>query len=116
MPSPDRGTLSTRRSWRRMLGSEARPVADRLKQDGGPGRLRPFHPDDIPAIVALRRRAFRFGQRTTPVALAAYCEEIFCRNPWRDPDLPSLVYEDDEGVLAGFLGVVPRPMWYRGAP
>jgi hypothetical protein len=99
-----------------MFSSEARRLAARLERDGGPGRLRPFRPDDIPAIVALRRRAFRFGQRSTPGTLAAYCEEIFCRNPWADPDLPSLVYENESGALAGFLGVIPRPMWYRGAP
>ena len=31
--------------------------------DSGPGRLRPFCRDDIPAVVALRPQAFRFSER-----------------------------------------------------
>jgi hypothetical protein len=78
--------------------------------DGAPGRLRPFRPDDIPAVAALRQRVFRFSERTDLHALTAYCERVFCRHPWADEDLPSLIYEDDRGRPVGFLGVIPRPM------
>jgi hypothetical protein len=80
--------------------------------DGAPGRLRAFRPDDIPAVAALRQRVFRFSERTDLDALTAYCERVFCRHPWPDEELPSLIYEDDRGRPVGFLGVIPRPMWF----
>ena len=89
-------------------------MGKRFERDAGPGRLRPFRADDIPDLVALRRRTFRYGERETPEALAAYCEEVFCRHPWQDDELPSLVYEDESGRFAGFLGVIPRPMRFHG--
>ena len=42
--------------------------------DSGPGRLRPFCRDDIPAVVALRPQAFRFSEHPSAPALAAYFE------------------------------------------
>jgi hypothetical protein len=36
-------------------------------------------------------------------------------NPWRDPELPSWVAEED-GRIAGFQVVMPRPMQFRGRP
>ena len=92
----------------------------RRAPDGGPllptgkGRLRAFRPDDIPDVVALRRRAFRFSERVSPEALAAYLERVFCHHPWPDEELPSLVYQDEYGRLVGFLGVIPRPMRFQG--
>lgn len=43
----------------------------------------------------------------------ATLEQILFENPWVAPDLPSLVYEDASGIV-GFLGVVPRPVIFRG--
>jgi len=57
---------------------------------------------------------FRFSEHVTTDALAAYCERIFLRHPWLDPEIPSLVYDDERGRLAGFLGVIPRPMVFQG--
>jgi len=38
---------------------------------------------------------------------------MFFDNPWRDPELPSWVAEED-GRISGFCGVIPRPMVLRG--
>lgn len=84
--------------------------------DEAAGRIRPLRREDIPAIVALRRQVFRFSERADAGALARYLEAIFFRNPWTDPGLPSLVYEDATGDLCGFVGVVPRRMLFRGEP
>lgn len=46
--------------------------------------------------------------------MGAYFEQVFLHNPWRDDALPSLVYEDAGGCPVGFLGVIPRPAWFRG--
>jgi hypothetical protein len=40
--------------------------------------------------------------------------KIFFRHPWRDASLPSLIYEEDNGRIAGCLGVMPRPMLLNG--
>ncbi|MBI4419191.1 MAG: GNAT family N-acetyltransferase [Gemmatimonadetes bacterium] len=82
----------------------------------GPGRLRPLTPYDLPEIAALRQRVFRFSERGSLQAVAAYCERVFCHHPWPDDDLWSLVYEDERGRVAGFLGVIPRRMLFRGEP
>jgi hypothetical protein len=66
--------------------------------------------------VALRRRSFRSGEREDPVDLAAYCDRVFFRNPWYDPELPSLVYEDARGRPIGFIGSIPRRMIFQGQP
>lgn len=47
-------------------------------------------------------------------ALQAYFEEIFCRHPWRQSDLPSLVYQEEGGQIVGCLGVMPRRMSLNG--
>jgi hypothetical protein len=80
------------------------------------GRLRPLRPDDLPDLVALRRRSFRSGERDDPVDLAAYCDRVFFRNPWQDAELPSLVYEDTRGRPVGFIGSIPRRMIFQDRP
>lgn len=80
------------------------------------GRIREFAPDDIPAVVALRRKAFQYSDRPTAEDLSRYLEQIFFRNPWRDAELPSLVCADARGRIAGFLGVVPRRATFQGQP
>ena len=49
-------------------------------------------------------------------ALPAYFEEIFFRNPWYDEAIPSLVYQETDGKIIGFLGVVPRQMLFLDRP
>lgn len=77
------------------------------------GRVRPLDEGDIAQVAALHQRVFGGGGSASP-ALTAYLEEIFCHSPWHDEALPSLVYEDDRGRIAGCLGVMPRPMWMNG--
>jgi len=81
--------------------------------DAGPGRIRTLERGDIPQLVALTHEAFLDSERAGD-SMAAYFERIFFHNPWIDPDLPSLVYEDKAGRVGGFVGVVPRRMMFRG--
>ena len=81
------------------------------------GRVREFLKDDIPEVTAFWQRVFR--ERAEPLPsdwVAAYFDEIFFGNLWRDEDLPSLVAEDDQRNLVGFLGVIPRRMTFQGKP
>lgn len=81
---------------------------------GSTGHVRPFHQDDLSQVADLHERVFGGGASSASPALKAYIEEIFWRSPWHDEALPSLVYEDACGRIAGCLGVMPRPMWLNG--
>jgi hypothetical protein len=78
------------------------------------GAIRPLTPGDLPQVAALRERTFRHGRRTG-AALERRLHDLFFASPWHDPELPSWVLEED-GAVAGFVGVVPRPMQRQGAP
>jgi hypothetical protein len=78
--------------------------------------VRHFRRDDIPAIAQLWLRAFRRRDGAASPRLQRYFEEIFFASPWSGLDLPSLVYEEAGLGVAGFLGVIPRRMMFRGRP
>lgn len=83
-------------------------------------RVRPFQEEDLAAVGALWGRAFR--RPGTPRGVQRYFREVFldaARGPGPAPsggDPASLVYEDDAGVIAGFVGALPRRMVFRGRP
>src|SRR3989454_4487110 len=80
------------------------------------GHVRPLAERDVPQVVNLYGRIFRKRGIHDPAAAGEYLHEVLCRNPWRDDALPSLVYEDDGGRIAGCLGVMPRKMHFEGRP
>jgi hypothetical protein len=80
------------------------------------GFVRRFEQRDIPLVVQLHRRVWR-DAAVEVFDLDAYHDyfmNVFVDNPALDPAMPSLVYEDDDGRLVGFLGVVPRRMTIDG--
>lgn len=78
------------------------------------GTIRPLERGDIPAAASLYEHVARSGSRTPPRGLASYFERTFLDHPWADPEIPSLVYEDDTGTLAGFLGSSVRRLLFEG--
>jgi hypothetical protein len=82
------------------------------------GRVRPFTAGDIGPVADLHRRVFATGPAGPDLEAAyrAYFNATFLEHPWRDEGMSSLVYEDDGGRLAGFLGVTPRRMLLDGQP
>ena len=91
-------------------------------RDGPPGEgeaarnVRAMTETDMPHIVRLYERVFRKPEARGDVPVREHLREILLRNPWRDDALPSLVYEDETGAIAGCLGVVPRRMLFEGRP
>ncbi|HEU5358565.1 MAG TPA: GNAT family N-acetyltransferase [Gemmatimonadales bacterium] len=81
--------------------------------DPGVETVRSFRAADIPEVVALRRRVFRYSERNTDAALTEYFERMFCRPRSAVDGLPSLVHVDGQGRVLGFLGVFPRQMRFR---
>ena len=75
-------------------------------------RVRPFVPEDLPAIVRLHRRAFPGSSLSTP-ALQLHLARIFRDQPWCDPACPSLICEDADRGIIGALGVMLRPMVFH---
>ena len=78
-------------------------------------RIRIFGEHDVPAVAALFERAYPQHRWASRAACEAYFREMFFNNPWRDPELPSWVAEEDDRI-SGFYGVIPRPMRLCGRP
>lgn len=79
--------------------------------------IRPFVEDaDLHQVADLHHVVFGGrGAVADYLVYEKYFSKVFLRNPWRDDALPSLVYEDADGIT-GFLGVAPRPMMMKGRP
>jgi hypothetical protein len=92
-------------------GSSRRLTA-RLSAHTGTSRIRPCSVEDLPRVAELRRRVFRLHRHLKETDLVEYFERVFFDNPWRDRALKPLIYEDDRGDVAGFIGVIPRHMLF----
>ncbi len=77
------------------------------------GTVRPAEERDLPALAALYDRIH--GPVPGGGTRRFLADRLFGL-PWPDPQLPSLVYEDRGGRVAGLLGVIARPMLFRDAP
>jgi hypothetical protein len=78
------------------------------------GRIRPARDEDLEAICALDARVY--PEHPLTPARVGFMKDILFDHPWRTEDLPSLVYEDGDGRIRGFLGVMPRRMMLRDRP
>lgn len=78
------------------------------------GGIRPYAPADAAQVLALHERTLPAQAAYSLDFLKALYDEVLFDHPWSDDELPSLVYERDDGSLLGFLGVVPRPMVFGG--
>lgn len=75
--------------------------------------IRVFAEDDVPAAAALFARVYPEHRWRSQVACEAYFREMLFENPWRDPEIPSWIAEEN-GRVAGFYAVMPRRMLLRG--
>jgi hypothetical protein len=78
--------------------------------------IRVLAEEDIPAVIALVARVYPEHLRWRSSAeCETYFRETLFDNPWRDPELPSWVAEDN-GSISGCYLVMPRRMLFRGRP
>jgi hypothetical protein len=78
--------------------------------------IRPFVAGDVPQVAALHRKVFKTADRADsgPESYQAYFSRVFLDTPAYDHEIPSLVCEEEDGAVVGFLGVVPRRMTVNG--
>jgi hypothetical protein len=77
--------------------------------------IRVLGEDDVPAAAALFARVYPHHRWHSQAACESYFREMLFDNPWRDPELPSWVAEQD-GRIVGMQAVMPRPMRFQGRP
>jgi hypothetical protein len=75
--------------------------------------VRPLVEDDIPQVADLYWNILCERKGAPPSTVRSFLQELYFKNPWMDSSLPSLVYEE-KGRIAGFLGVIPRQMYFQG--
>src|SRR5258706_11200452 len=90
-------------------------LARRNGMDAAMATIRVFAEDDVPAATALFARVYPEYRWHSQDACEAYFREMLFDNPWRDPEIPSWVAEED-GRMSGFYAVLPRRMLLRGRP
>ncbi len=78
--------------------------------------IRAVERKDIPAVCRLYERVFRSGTVDLPPQLLGYFERTLFDCPWADPSIPTLVYEDSNGEIVGFIGSHVRRLRMDGRP
>jgi hypothetical protein len=78
------------------------------------GRIRRFVEGDIPEVARVHRAAFRLGDPPRLAAYRDYFTRVFLQNPAGEGPLPSLVYQESDGRIVGFVGIVPRRVVMNG--
>jgi hypothetical protein len=78
--------------------------------------VRRFTRDDIPRVAQLHREVYPPGtaHRTDVGAYDAYFNSVFLQNPAGEGPLSSLVYEEGNGKIVGFVGIVRRRVTING--
>jgi hypothetical protein len=75
---------------------------------------RPFVKADVHPVTDLVWKVLHERKGPSPDRLKTYFDELFLQNPWTGDGTSSYVYEDAQGKIVGFFGVVPRRMSYQG--
>ena len=87
--------------------SNVRPMRAR-----GTARVRPFVDADIPQVVEVHRAAFGLADHTSGTDYTDYFTRVFLDSA--DRGISSLVFQDNDGRIAGFVGIVPRRVTIHG--
>lgn len=76
--------------------------------------VRPFVEADISHVAALSAKLFPGSASLSDEEHRRRYRDIALGHPWRDDRWQSLVYEDGNGRIVGFVGALPRPMKFEG--
>ena len=78
--------------------------------------IRALERADLERAVAVFDAMLGSGQGRPEPALVEFFSRTVFEDPWVDPELPSLVAEDDDGTIVGFMTVSPRRMRLASRP
>jgi hypothetical protein len=94
-----------------MAKSGTPPNQERPMRAGDPVRtlIRPVETADLAAVATLVRETLHAGGPGSEPALAAFFRRTLIEQPWADPEIPSLV-ADEDGEIVGFVGAEVRRM------
>lgn len=76
--------------------------------------IRPLELGDVEQVASLYEHVARSGSRTPPPGLVDYFVRMFLEPPNADLEIPSLVFVEPNGKVAGFMGSSVRPMRFEG--
>ncbi len=71
---------------------------------------------DLDQVADLFESVFRKRETPAPPLLREYFNEIYFRHPYHDDRLHSFVYQLGDGMIAGFLGVLPLRLRFLDEP
>ncbi|HEY2381247.1 MAG TPA: GNAT family N-acetyltransferase [Terriglobia bacterium] len=80
-------------------------------------RIRRLASDDVVQVARLHHSLYRSNEeytRNIDRAYKLYFHDVYLGNPWYEEQLSPLVYEEADGKITGFLGVMPRSMRIGG--
>lgn len=78
-------------------------------------RIRAFEPDDAEGVASLWQYWFKDKTRVPDPALTSLVRRIYVEDPNVDDEITSLIAEEDDGTLLGFLGVSVMPVMLDGS-
>lgn len=78
--------------------------------------IRPIAGSDIDVIAAIFQTQLRKTSAPASAGLVNYLDQLFVSGPFADASLPSLVYQRENGRIAGFLGVTAQPLMLDNTP
>ncbi|OQM73429.1 hypothetical protein [Manganibacter manganicus] len=77
-------------------------------------RVRTLEADDVPAVAAMFQRLLRKKAPPPPTSLTDYIRRLYLEAPFCGGGVHSLVHENGEGKVSGFIGVHALPMTFNG--
>ena len=94
-----------------MIASAAVAAAPPLRRSA---TIRRFTAADIPQVAHVHRAAFGLEHGPSLRQYRDYFTRVFLENPAADGVIASLVYEQHDGRVVGFVGLVPRRFTFGG--
>lgn len=82
--------------------------------DNPVAEVRSLRTSDIAGVAKLFQTTFRNSREPAPASLLDYFEQIFLDHPWQDDSQMSKIAVGPDGVVTGFIGVLPQRLMVDG--
>jgi len=82
---------------------------------GMASRSRHVTESDVPAVLELHRRVLgKHASAVDPARQEKAFLEIYLNERFHDECIRPLLYQEDDGKIGGFLGLIPQPVRFKG--